>query len=100
MSVLDLAELVKGLESPFRRHGRRTGRHAAAPAAGGGAAAAAEEKTAFDVMLVSAPADKKIQVIKVVRELTSLGFEGSQRSGRRRAEAREDGCRRRKNATP
>src|SRR5437016_1400010 len=73
MSVLDLAELVKGLETRF-------GVTAAAPVAaavpttGGGAAAAAEEKTAFDVVLVSAPADKKIQVIKVVRELTSLGL--------------------------
>ena len=38
------------------------------------AAAAAEEKTAFDVILASAPADKKIQIIKVVRELTSLGL--------------------------
>jgi len=47
---------------------------AAAPAAGGGAAAAAEEKTSFDVILASAPADKKIQVIKVVRELTNLGL--------------------------
>jgi large subunit ribosomal protein L7/L12 len=44
-------------------------------AAGGGAAAAAvEEKTAFDVILTTVPADKKIQVIKVVRELTSLGL--------------------------
>jgi len=72
MSVLDLAELVKGLETRF-------GVTAAAPVAAaapttGGAAAAAEEKTAFDVVLVSAPADKKIQVIKVVRELTSLGL--------------------------
>ncbi|HKZ06828.1 MAG TPA: 50S ribosomal protein L7/L12 [Methylomirabilota bacterium] len=46
---------------------------AAAPAAGGGAAAAAEEKTDFDVIL-SAAGDKKIQVIKVVRELTGLGL--------------------------
>lgn len=73
MSVLELADLVKGLETRF-------GVTAAAPVAvaavgGGGAAAApAEEKTAFDVILVSAPADKKIQVIKVVRELTSLGL--------------------------
>ena len=72
MSVLDLAELVKGLETRF-------GVTAAAPVAAaaattGGAAAAAEEKTAFDVVLVSAPAEKKIQVIKVVRELTSLGL--------------------------
>ena len=73
MSVLDLAELVKGLETRF-------GVTAAAPVAmvsapaGGGAAAPAEEKTAFDVVLASAPADKKIQIIKVVRELTSLGL--------------------------
>jgi large subunit ribosomal protein L7/L12 len=72
MSVLDLAELVKGLETRF-------GVTAAAPVAAaapaaGGAAAAVEEKTSFDVVLVSAPADKKIQVIKVVRELTSLGL--------------------------
>jgi large subunit ribosomal protein L7/L12 len=72
MSVLDLAELVKGLETRF-------GVTAAAPVAAaapttGGAAAAAEEKTSFDVVLVSAPAEKKIQVIKVVRELTSLGL--------------------------
>jgi large subunit ribosomal protein L7/L12 len=72
MSVLELAELVKGLESRF-------GVTAAAPVAaagGAGAAAAApaEEKTSFDVILASAAADKKIQVIKVVRELTSLGL--------------------------
>ena len=73
MSVLELDDLVKGLET-------RCGVTAAAPVAvaavgGGGAAAApAEEKTSFDVILVSAPADKKIQVIKVVRELTSLGL--------------------------
>ncbi|GKS60491.1 hypothetical protein YTPLAS18_40180 [Nitrospira sp.] len=73
MSVLELAELVKGLESRF-------GVTAAAPVAvvagGGGAAAAApaEEKTAFDVVLAAAAADKKIQIIKVVRELTSLGL--------------------------
>jgi large subunit ribosomal protein L7/L12 len=74
MSVLELSELVKGLETRF-------GVTAAAPVAmaapaGGGAAAApaAEEQTSFDVILASAAADKKIQVIKVVRELTSLGL--------------------------
>jgi large subunit ribosomal protein L7/L12 len=72
MSVLDLAELVKGLETRFGVTAAAP--VAAAPAAGGAAAAPAEEKTAFDVVLVSAPADKKIQVIKVVRELTSLGL--------------------------
>jgi large subunit ribosomal protein L7/L12 len=45
-----------------------------ASAGGGAAAAAAEEKTSFDVILSSAAADKKIQIIKVVRELTSLGL--------------------------
>ena len=45
----------------------------AAPAAGGGAAAPAEEQTEFDVIL-SAAGDKKIQVIRVVRELTGLGL--------------------------
>jgi len=74
MSVLDLAELVKGLETRFGVTAAAPVAMAVAPAAGGGAAAAAEEKTAFDVILVSAPAEKKIQVIKVVRELTSLGL--------------------------
>ncbi len=74
MSVLDLAELVKGLETRFGVTAAAPVALAAAPAAGGGAAAPAEEKTAFDVVLASAPADKKIQIIKVVRELTSLGL--------------------------
>lgn len=73
MSVLELAELVKGLESRF---GVTAAAPVAAVAAGGAGAAAApaEEKTSFDVVLASAAADKKIQVIKVVRELTSLGL--------------------------
>jgi large subunit ribosomal protein L7/L12 len=71
MSVLELDDYVKALQERF-------GVTAAAPAAaaGGGSAAAAapaEEKTAFDVILAAA-GDKKIQVIKVVRELTSLGL--------------------------
>jgi large subunit ribosomal protein L7/L12 len=74
MSVLELSELVKGLESKFGVTAAAPVAMAAAPAAGGGPAAAAEEKTSFDVILASAPADKKIQVIKVVRELTSLGL--------------------------
>lgn len=73
MSVLDLAELVKGLETRFGVTAAPVAM-AAAPAAGGGAAAPAEEQTAFDVILASVPADKKIQIIKVVRELTSLGL--------------------------
>ena len=74
MSVLDLAELVKGLETRFGVTAAAPVAVAAAPAAGGGVAVPAEEKTSFDVILVSAPAEKKIQVIKVVRELTSLGL--------------------------
>jgi large subunit ribosomal protein L7/L12 len=73
MSVLELAELVKGLETRFGVTAAAPVAVAAAPAAGGGAAVA-EEKTSFDVILASAPADKKIQIIKVVRELTSLGL--------------------------
>lgn len=74
MSVLDLAELVKGLETRFGVTAAAPVAMAAAPAAGGGAAAPAEEQTAFDVILATVPADKKIQIIKVVRELTSLGL--------------------------
>lgn len=74
MSVLELAELVKGLESKFGVTAAAPVAVAAAPAAGGAAAAPAEEKTSFDVILAAAPADKKIQIIKVVRELTNLGL--------------------------
>ena len=72
MSVLELSELLTEFEEKF-------GVTAAAPVAvaaaggGGGEAAAAEEKTDFDVVLTGA-GDKKIQVIKAVRELTSLGL--------------------------
>lgn len=73
MSVLELADLVKGLETRFGVTAAAPVAVAAAPA-GGAAAAPVEEKTSFDVILASAAADKKIQVIKVVRELTSLGL--------------------------
>ena len=73
MSVLELSELVKGLETRFGVTAAAPVAMAA-PAGGGAAAAPAEEQTSFDVILVSAAADKKIQVIKVVRELTSLGL--------------------------
>lgn len=69
MTVLELSELVKAMEEKF-------GVSAAAPvavAAAGGAAAAAEEKTEFTVML-AAVGDKKINVIKAVREATGLGL--------------------------
>lgn len=75
LSALDLSKLVKALEEKF-------GVSAAAPmmamapaagAAGAGTAPVAEEQTEFDVIL-TAVGDKKIQVIKVVRELTGLGL--------------------------
>ncbi len=72
MPVLQLAELIKMFEEKF-------GVSAAAPvavsgvSAAGAPAAVAEEKTSFDVILTSG-GEKKIQVIKVVRELTNLGL--------------------------
>ena len=73
MSVLELNNLVKALEEHYGVSAAAA--VAAAPAAGGGAAAAApaEEQTEFEVILTSA-GDKKINVIKVVREVTSLGL--------------------------
>ncbi|MFS8582339.1 MAG: 50S ribosomal protein L7/L12, partial [Limnochordales bacterium] len=74
MTVLELSELVKALEEKFGVSAAAPVAVAAMPGAAGGAAAAeAEEKTEFDVVLTSA-GDKKIQVIKVVRELTGLGL--------------------------
>jgi large subunit ribosomal protein L7/L12 len=71
MSVLELSELVKALEEKFGVSAAAPVAVAAAPVAGG--AAAAEEKTEFDVILTSAGASK-INVIKVVREITGLGL--------------------------
>ena len=72
MSVLELNELVKALETKFGVSAAAPVAVAAAP--GAGAAAAAEEKTAFDVNLKAVDAAKKINVIKVVREVTGLGL--------------------------
>ncbi|MFA5946566.1 MAG: 50S ribosomal protein L7/L12 [Patescibacteria group bacterium] len=71
MSVLDLAELVKVLEGKFGVSASAPAMMMAAPAAGG--AAAAEEKSSFTVELTSA-GESKINVIKVVREITGLGL--------------------------
>jgi large subunit ribosomal protein L7/L12 len=73
MTVLELNNLVKALEDHYGVSAAAAA--VAMPAAGGGAAAAApvEEKTEFDVVLKSA-GDKKINVIKAVREVTSLGL--------------------------
>ncbi len=77
LNLLEASELVKGIEEAF-------GVSAAAPAGGmmmmapgAGAAAPAEEveeQTEFDVILTEVPADKKIAVLKAVRELTGLGL--------------------------
>ncbi len=71
LTVIEAAELSKLLEEKW-------GVSAAAPvavaAAAGAAAPAAEAQTEFNVILASAPADKKIGIIKVVREITGLGL--------------------------
>jgi large subunit ribosomal protein L7/L12 len=75
-SLLEISELVKQFEDTFGVTAAAPVAVAAAPAAGGGGAGggeAAAEQEEFDVILESA-GDKKIQVIKVVRELTSLGL--------------------------
>ena len=76
MTLLELSEFVKQFEETFEVTAAAPVAVAAAPAAGGagdGGAPAAEEQDAFDVILEAA-GDKKIQVIKEVRGLTSLGL--------------------------
>ncbi|MFO8192395.1 MAG: 50S ribosomal protein L7/L12 [Bacillota bacterium] len=73
MTVLELSELVKNLEEEFGVTAAAPVAAAAAPAANGEAAAEEEEKDEFDVVLTAA-GEKKIQVIKVVREITGLGL--------------------------
>src|ERR1700683_2906662 len=73
LSLIDAAALVKELEAELGVSAAAPVAAAAAPAAGGGAAAAAPGKEEFNVSL-TASGDKKIQVIKVVRELTGLGL--------------------------
>ena len=74
MSLMDAAALVKELESELGVSAAAPmAVAAAAPAGGGGAAAAAVEKDEFNVVLTGG-GEKKIQVIKVVRELTGLGL--------------------------
>ena len=77
MTVLELSELVKAMEDKFGVSAAAPVAVAAAPAAG---AAAAEEKSEFDVILQSA-GDKKIGVIKVVREVTGLGLKDAKALG-------------------
>jgi large subunit ribosomal protein L7/L12 len=74
MTILDMSKFIKEFEERYGVTAAAPVAVAAMPGAGGGAAAPeVEEKTSFDVIL-SAAGEKKIQVIKVVRELTSLGL--------------------------
>ena len=76
MTILEMSKFIKEFEERYGVTAAAPVAVAAAGAAGGGSGAPAqevEEKTSFDVIL-SAAGDKKIQVIKVVRELTSLGL--------------------------
>lgn len=71
MSVMDVVALVEAMEEKFGVSAAAA--VAAAPAAAGGEAAAAEEQTEFDIVLTG-PGEKKVNVIKAVRELTGLGL--------------------------
>lgn len=73
MTLIELSEFVKAFEDKFDVEAAAPAAVVAGPAQGGGAAAEVEEQDEFDVVLTGA-GDKKIQVIKVVRELTSLGL--------------------------
>jgi large subunit ribosomal protein L7/L12 len=75
MTVLELSDFIKALEEKFGVTAAMPMMAAAAPATGGAPAAeAAEEQTEFNVILTGYEAEKKIQVIKVVRAITSLGL--------------------------
>ena len=71
MSVMDVVELIKSMEDKFGVSAAVA--VAAAPAGGAGGGAAAEEKTNFDVVLKAAGANK-LQIVKLVKELTGLGL--------------------------
>jgi large subunit ribosomal protein L7/L12 len=74
LSVLEVVELISDLEKKFGVTAAAPVAAAAAAAPGAAAAAPAEEQTEFSVTLQEYPADKKVTVIKVVRELTGLGL--------------------------
>jgi large subunit ribosomal protein L7/L12 len=73
MTVLELSQLIKDMEEKFGVSAAAAVAVAGPAAGGGAAAAAAEEKTEFTVML-TAVGDNKVNVIKAVREVTSLGL--------------------------
>ena len=74
MTVLEVVELISDMEKKFGVTAAAPVAAAAAPGAAAAAAAPVEEKTEFTVVLKEYPADKKVSVIKVVRELTGLGL--------------------------
>src|SRR4029077_6243590 len=74
MTLMDIVELISDMEKKFGVTAAAPVAVAAGPAAGAAAAAPVEEKTEFTVVLKEYPADKKVTVIKVVRELTGLGL--------------------------
>jgi large subunit ribosomal protein L7/L12 len=74
MSVMEVVELIADMEKKFGVTAAAPVAMAAGPAAGGAAAAAVEEQTEFTVTLKEYPADKKVTVIKVIREITGLGL--------------------------
>jgi large subunit ribosomal protein L7/L12 len=74
LSVMEVVELISDLENKFGVTAAAPVAVAAAAAPGGAPAAAAEEQTEFSVTLTEYPADKKVTVIKVVREITGLGL--------------------------
>jgi len=75
LTLLEAAELVKQIEEAFGVSAAApVGVAIAAPGAAAAPAEAVEEKTEFDVILEAVPADKKIAVLKIVREITGLGL--------------------------
>lgn len=74
LTVMEMADLKKALEDTWGVEAAAAPVAVAAAPAGGGAAEAEEEATDFEVTLAESPADKKIAVIKVVREVTGLGL--------------------------
>ena len=74
MTLMEVVELISDMEKKFGVTAAAPVAVAAAPGAGAAAAAPAEEKTEFTVLLKEYPADKKVTVIKVIREITGLGL--------------------------
>src|SRR3979411_2352747 len=73
MTLMEVVELISDMEKKFGVTAAAPGAGAARPGAGAAAAAPVEEQTEFTVTLKEYPADKKVTVIKVIRELTGLG---------------------------